>query len=613
MRTSLLPRPADVRDAAAAPPEGLIRAGQVSTVYRRLPLVLGTSVVIALVFVILLLQALPLQPLLYWLVVLYVVSAARAAGWMAYRRAAAGPEQSAYWATWLRLGAAASGLAWSIGCTYLLQEAGPQEATMLVITMLAVAAVGAATLAPDFPSLLIFLSLALGPITIELLLRPDRLDQVAGLAVAASLVTLTGAGYRIGDDMGKMLKTEWEMGALMLAESRSRLAAEEANESKSVFLANMSHEVRTPLNGVLGMTELLIESATDADQLQHLSLLRASANNLLTIVNDILDLSKVEAGKLQIERVAFDLRSLLDEIARFLGEQAQTRGVELSCVVDPDVPTTVTGDPVRFRQVLHNLGTNAVKFTPAGQVYIRVTALPPAAAEGCVVRVEVSDTGIGIPTAMRGKLFQPFVQADSSTSRRFGGTGLGLSIAQRLVTLMGGTIGVESVEGAGSTFWFTVPLDVTLMAVVPGPSPTLATCRQPNEQCSGTAGSRAASRPQRVLLVEDNEVNQILARRILERAGCHVDVATNGLEAIDARWRADYDVVLMDCQMPLLDGFEATRRIRSREAAQGEARVRIVAVTASAIHGEQERCLAAGMDAYLTKPYSPAALLARLA
>ncbi len=592
-------------------PAHVLLAGRLAIIQGRLPLALSMTAVISIAFGILLAQVLPIRPVIFWVGSLQVVSLLRVAGWYAYRRANPEPERAAYWAVWFRLGAAGAALTWSMGTLFLLGNADPQQSTMLVITIMAVSAVAVTTLGPDFPSVLVFLSLALCPVAVRLLLSSNRLIEVSGLAVTASLVALCAAALRLTKDTTKMLQVELTMSELVLAESQARAAAEEANQAKSMFLANMSHEVRTPLHGVLGMTELLITSATDAEQLARLSMLRASASNLLVIVNDILDVSKVEAGKLDVEVVSFDLPTMLDEVSAFVSGLAERKGLTFSCTTHGAVPRFVLGDHVRLRQVLHNLGTNAVKFTATGSVDIGVT-VASTADTSCELHVAVRDTGIGIPAAMIGKLFQPFVQADSSTSRRFGGTGLGLSISQRLMALMGGTIGLDSVDGRGSTFWFRVPL-----AVVADGSPTCATvmavteptsAREPGATDQGTGTRRAP----RVLVVEDNEVNQILAREILRSAGCEVDLACNGLEAIDARFRDVFDVVFMDCQMPVLDGLEATRRIRKREQAEGTSRTRIVALTANAIQGDRERCLAAGVDDYLTKPYTPAGLLAMM-
>jgi CheY-like chemotaxis protein len=340
------------------------------------------------------------------------------------------------------------------------------------------------------------------------------------------------------------------------------------------------------MNGIIGMTGLLRETPLDPQQREFVDMIGSSANGLLTIVNDILDFSKVEAGKLEFDAVDFDLRDALEGSLDLFKERAAAKGLTLTLTIEPDVPVALVGDPGRLRQVVLNLVGNALKFTARGGIAVAVT-VETASAERAKVHVAVRDTGIGIPAAAQGHLFDAFRQADGSTSRKYGGTGLGLAISRRLVELMGGSIGLDSVEGVGSTFWFTFDL-----ARQRDPMKAAAVRTAPATTRSGLQG--------RVLVVEDNAVNQKVSLLQLKKLGLTADAVANGREAIQALGRAPYDLVLMDCQMPVMDGFEATRAIRATATAYQ--RIPIVAMTANALKGDREECLAAGMDDYISKP-----------
>lgn len=553
----------------------------------------------------------------------------------------------------------------------------------------------------------------------------DHLEEL----VAERTTELLAANRQLNEMLSELTAAEEEL-------SLAKNAAEAANLAKSDFLSNMSHEIRTPLNGVQGMISLLLDTGLSPQQREFAETIRNSGQTLLRIINDILDFSKIEAGKLDIERIDFDLRATLEDAVDLLSLRAQEKGLELFALVEPGVPTLLRGDPGRIRQILINLLGNAIKFTASGQVVVRV-ALPEQDGEGGLIRISVSDTGIGIPEARQSEVFAAFTQADSSTTRRYGGTGLGLAISKKLAVMMGGDIGLTSRENAGSTFWFTIrcglqtanwrPPDpgaparekpllildshpegrrqlaflltalgcnyaevgtagealrqlraaadagrafgiaIMVRQLPDGEAETLAAaihteaalaglklvCQLPLSEhsqasrlleagfdgtllkplkllalarCLATVtgapdpqatqdlqSQRAAVTPAeragvRILLVEDNLVNQQVAVAILKKLGLQVDIADNGREAVRMFAEHAYDLLLMDCQMPVMDGYEATRAIRNSAASNRH--LPIIAMTAHALAGDREQCLQAGMDDYLTKPIDPRQLAA---
>jgi len=445
----------------------------------------------------------------------------------------------------------------------------------------------------------------LGEQAYEMRLLPLNWDEWIG--VVRNITARKAGEQRLKDNAQELEQKNEEL-------EKALAAAREATRIKSRFLANMSHEIRTPMNGVLGTTDLLLGSGLNPEQQEYAESIKRSADSLLALIDDIVDLSRLEAGKVRLDRVDFSLESAIGEITSMFATQARAKGLEFTSTIAPGMPELAVGDPARLRQVLKNLLGNAIKFTEQGQVGLSAEIVSQTRDE-IRLKFTVHDSGIGIPADQQGRLFDTFTQVDESATRQYGGTGLGLAVSKQLAALLGGEIGLETEPGKGSSFWFTASFGQSVslarskadVRILRTPSPNVPVAKSQ----TGTAQRAQAPAPtqelgsslvgsMRILLAEDNEINQRITLRLLQKLGLAADAVVNGRQAVEALEKRTYDLVLMDCQMPDMDGYEATAVIRKRE---GKSRHQtICALTANAMDGDRERCLAAGMDDYISKP-----------
>ena len=581
------PDPGDKTDRPATPPlEGQLHCEQVRLVYQLSPVGLISTLGVATFVSVWFVSVVSFRGLLAWYVIMAVIVAGRFLLLRAFRQDMLNVAMTRHWERRFVMGAALTGLGWGLGGLLLLPVADQRYLTFYAFVLAGMTGGAIASFSPILKAYLYYLLCSLIPFSIQLLFSGSDLTIPMLGTVSLYTVSMLLIAKRLNGNVMDSLRLRFENHDLVASLSAARDQAESASRAKSEFLSRMSHEIRTPLNGILGIAQLLEREPLTPEQLDLVGRVRQSGRSLLSIINDILDFSKIEAGQLRIDPHPFLLGSLLAHIANVLGPTALAKGIQLTIEPLPDLGGALIGDSLRIEQVLVNLIGNAIKFTERGEVRVGVTRLGRDE-QHINLRFAVKDTGIGIDPGKLNGLFQPFTQADGSITRRFGGTGLGLSICKRLVELMDGRIGVDSLPGAGSTFWFELPLGYNEAL-------KLTTKTMPDEAGPILEGLR-------ILVTDDTQLNRLIAEKALKNRGALVTLANNGAEALECLrvHPQAFDLVLMDIQMPVMDGLEATRRIRQE---LGLTRLPIIALTAAVMAEEQQAARDAGVTDFMGKP-----------
>ena len=577
-----------------------IAQAQSDFIYDRLLLSVLMSMGVSLGFTVALRNFLPTNYLLFWFACIQAVALLRLGLWWLHGRIAPKRRKAAIWLPAFQVGVIAAALAWSIPAVALMKQLDHSADTIVLVALLAVSSVAVSSFAAHFPSICQFLLVCLAPPGLALISSHSPMDAIVGAALLAAIVALAWTGLQSNRAILQVLRTQIELADAVAETAAAKSVAERANAAKSRFLATMSHEIRTPLNGMLGVADILAHGELRAEQRQHVALLQRSGDHLLAIVNDVLDLSKIEAEELKLRPQLFDLREMLRDVADLWVPRMRDKGLEFQLVLGAELPQAVSCDVVRLRQILNNLCSNALKFTERGQVLLRVRCATCDVATTEVADIEfvLRDTGIGIPAGEISRIWNSFSQIDDSLTRMSGGTGLGLAICKRLVGLMAGDIAACSEPGVGSTFRLRIPVRVE---------------QRPTLEAHATNGTTSVAVTRtlhgRVLVVEDNAVNQEITRAMLTCLGLECEMAASGDDALAISSERRFDLVLMDCQMPGIDGYEATAELRRRNTrCRSGQRLPIVALSANAFADDIERAFNAGMDAFVGKPVAIDAL-----